>query len=61
MSLCTCLICLIPCLCASQPLLEKLHAAERFDEIRRVHRRKIDIQLTREWLFENYCGGTVKE
>lgn len=42
-----------------QPLLEKLRIAERFDEIRQDLPVKSGIQITREWLFENYRDGAI--
>ncbi|KAM5531395.1 hypothetical protein V8D89_014919, partial [Ganoderma adspersum] len=42
-----------------EPLLEKLRIAERFDEIRQDPPVKSGIQLTREWLFENYRDGAI--
>ncbi|PIL27624.1 hypothetical protein GSI_10776 [Ganoderma sinense ZZ0214-1] len=44
-----------------EPLLEQLRIAERFDEIRQDPPAKCDIQLAREWLFENYSDGTILE
>ncbi|KAI1792811.1 hypothetical protein LXA43DRAFT_317266 [Ganoderma leucocontextum] len=45
-----------------EPLLERIRTAERFAEILRRHLpTKTHIQLTREWLFEQYRSGSIRQ
>ncbi|PIL29254.1 hypothetical protein GSI_09303 [Ganoderma sinense ZZ0214-1] len=44
-----------------EPLLEKLATAERFTEVLDPNPAKTNIQYAREWLFEHYRSGSVRQ
>ncbi|KAM5545957.1 hypothetical protein V8D89_000083 [Ganoderma adspersum] len=44
-----------------EPLLETIRTAERFAEIFHGSSATTDIQLTREWLFEQYGSGSMQQ